>query len=255
MDVLHSLIIGEGEKDLLILHGFLGMGDNWKTHAKHWATQGWRVHLIDQRNHGRSFWSDDFNYDFMAEDLLKYYDAHKIAEATLLGHSMGGKVAMQFACTNPEKVTQLIVADIAPKAYPPHHQQILNGLAALNFSQITSRKEADQTLSNFIKEAGIRQFLLKNIYRVTPTQLGLRINIAVLKNASDQIGTSLSQEMQYPGKTLFLKGEHSGYIEAGDELLLQHHFPQNTLVTIEKAGHWLHAENPMAFGQAIANWW
>ena len=255
MDVLHSLIIGEGEKDLLILHGFLGMGDNWKTHAKHWATQGWRVHLIDQRNHGRSFWSDDFNYDFMAEDLLKYFDAHKIAEATLLGHSMGGKVAMQFACTNPEKVTQLIVADIAPKAYPPHHQQILNGLAALNFSQITSRKEADQTLSNFIKEAGIRQFLLKNIYRVTPTQLGLRINIAVLKNASDQIGTSLSQEMQYPGKTLFLKGEHSGYIEAGDELLLQHHFPQSTLVTIEKAGHWLHAENLMAFGQAIANWW
>lgn len=255
MDVLHSLIIGEGEKDLLILHGFLGMGDNWKTHAKHWATQGWRVHLIDQRNHGRSFWSDDFNYDFMAEDLLKYFDAHKIAEATLLGHSMGGKVAMQFACTNPEKVTQLIVADIAPKAYPPHHQQILNGLAALNFSHITSRKEADQTLSNFIKEAGIRQFLLKNIYRVTPSQLGLRINIAVLINASDQIGTSLSQEMQYPGKTLFLKGEHSGYIEAGDELLLQHHFPQNTLVTIEKAGHWLHAENPMAFGQAIANWW
>lgn len=255
MDVLHSLIIGEGEKDLLILHGFLGMGDNWKTHAKHWATKGWRVHLIDQRNHGRSFWSDDFNYDFMAEDLLKYFDAHKIAEATLLGHSMGGKVAMQFACAYPDKVTQLIVADIAPKAYPPHHQQILNGLATLDFSQISSRKEADQTLSNYVKEAGTRQFLLKNIYRVTPTQLGLRINIAVLKNASDQIGTSLSQEMQYPGKTLFLKGEHSGYIETGDELLLRHHFPQNTLVTIEKAGHWLHAENPIAFGQAIANWW
>lgn len=255
MDVLRSLIIGEGEKDLLILHGFLGMGDNWKTHAKHWATQGWRVHLIDQRNHGRSFWSEDFNYDFMAEDLLHYFDAHKLAKVTLLGHSMGGKVAMQFACAYPEKVTQLIVADIAPKAYPPHHQQILNGLAALDFSQISSRKEADQTLSNYVKEAGTRQFLLKNIYRVTPTQLGLRINIAVLKNASDQIGTSLSQEMQYPGKTLFLKGEHSGYIETGDELLLRHHFPQNTLVTIEKAGHWLHAENPIAFGQAIANWW
>lgn len=255
MDVLHSLIIGEGEKDLLILHGFLGMGDNWKTHAKHWATQGWRVHLIDQRNHGRSFWSEDFNYDFMAEDLLHYFDAHKLAKVTLLGHSMGGKVAMQFACAYPEKVTQLIVADIAPKAYPPHHQQILNGLAALDFSQISSRKEADQTLSNYVKEAGTRQFLLKNIYRVTPTQLGLRINIAVLKNASDQIGTSLSQEMQYSGKTLFLKGEHSGYIETGDELLLRHHFPQNTLVTIEKAGHWLHAENPIAFGQAIANWW
>ena len=255
MDVLHSLIIGKGEKDLLILHGFLGMGDNWKTHAKHWAEQGWRVHLIDQRNHGRSFWSEDFSYDFMAEDLLHYFDAHKLAKVTLLGHSMGGKVAMQFACTYPEKVTQLIVADIAPKAYPAHHHQILNGLASLDFSQIISRKEADEALSKYVKEAGTRQFLLKNIYRVTSTQLGLRLNIAVLKNACDQIGTSLSQQMHYPGKTLFLKGENSGYIEAGDELLLRHHFPQNVLVTIEKAGHWLHAENPVAFGQAIANWW
>ena len=147
------------------------------------------------------------------------------------------------------------MADIAPKAYPPHHQQILNGLASLDFSQITSLKEADQVLSNYVKETGTRQFLLKNIYRPTPTQLGLRLNIDILKEASDQVGTSLSQEMQYPGKTLFFKGEKSGYIETGDELLLRHHFPQNTLVTIEKAGHWLHAENPTAFSQAIANWW
>ena len=255
MDTLHALIIGEGEKDLLILHGFLGMGDNWKTHAKHWAEQGWRVHLIDQRNHGRSFWSENFSYELMAEDLFKYYHTYGIKEATVLGHSMGGKVAMLFACLYPEKVTQLIVADIAPKAYPPHHQHILNGLATLDFSQITSRKEADQVLSSYVKETGIRQFLLKNIYRPTPTQLGLRLNIDILKEAIDQVGASLSQEMQYPGKTLFLKGEKSGYIETGDELLLRHHFPQNTLVTIEKAGHWLHAENPTAFSQAIANWW
>ena len=255
MDTLHASIIGEGEKDLLILHGFLGMGDNWKTHAKHWAEQGWRVHLIDQRNHGRSFWSENFSYELMAEDLFKYYHTYGIKEATVLGHSMGGKVAMLFACLYPEKVTQLIVADIAPKAYPPHHQHILNGLATLDFSQITSRKEADQVLSSYVKETGIRQFLLKNIYRPTPTQLGLRLNIDILKEAIDQVGASLSQEMQYPGKTLFLKGEKSGYIETGDELLLRHHFPQNTLVTIEKAGHWLHAENPTAFSQAIANWW
>ena len=255
MDTLHALIIGEGEKDLLILHGFLGMGDNWKTHAKHWAEQGWRVHLIDQRNHGRSFWSEDFSYDFMAEDLLNYYHAAGIEKATVLGHSMGGKVAMLFACLYPKKVTQLIVADIAPKAYPPHHQQILNGLAALDFSQITSRKQADEALSLYVKETGTRQFLLKNIYRVTSTQLGLRLNIDILKEAGNQIGTSLSQEMQYSGKTLFLRGENSGYIETSDELLLRHHFPQNRLITIEKAGHWLHAENPTAFGQAIANWW
>ncbi len=255
MDTLHALVLGEGNKDLLILHGFLGMGDNWKTHAKHWAEEGWRVHLIDQRNHGRSFWSNDFSYEVMAEDLARYFDTHGLTQATLLGHSMGGKVAMLFACLYPEKVTQLIVADIAPKAYAPHHQQILNGLAALDFTTISSRKQADDLLSDYVKEAATRQFLLKNIYRVTPAQLGLRLNINVLKEASDQVGANFDSNMRYTGKTLFLKGENSAYIEAEDELLLRHHFPQNTLVTIEKAGHWLHAENPIAFGQAIANWW
>lgn len=255
MEVLHSLIIGEGNKNLLILHGFLGMGDNWKTHAKNWASQGWRVHLIDQRNHGRSFWSDDFDYQIMAEDLNHYYKFHRLTQANVLGHSMGGKVAMLFACLYPDKVEQLIVADIAPKAYPAHHQQILSGLAALDFTQISSRKQADEVLSNYVKQPATRQFLLKNIYRTTSTELGLRININVLKEASDQVGESLNSAMKYHGKTLFLKGENSGYIEAGDALLLQHHFPKTTLVTIEKAGHWLHAENPQAFAEAIAQWW
>ncbi len=165
---------------------------------------------------------------------------------------MGGKVAMLFACLYPTKVEQLIIADIAPKAYPPHHQQILNGLAALDFTQISSRKEADQLLSTYVKETGTRQFLLKNIYRITPSQLGLRLNIEVLKHASDRIGENLSPAQQYPKKTLFLKGENSGYIETADELLLKHHFPMMQLVTIEKAGHWLHAENPSAFAAAIS---
>ncbi|MGB1448639.1 MAG: alpha/beta fold hydrolase [Flavobacteriaceae bacterium] len=255
MEILHSLIIGEGDKDLLILHGFLGMGDNWKTHAKNWAEQGWRVHLIDQRNHGRSFWDKDFDYEVMANDLFNYYAAHELEQTTLLGHSMGGKVAMLFACLYPSKVEQLIVADIAPKAYPPHHQQILNGLAALDFNQIKNRKEADAALSNYVNDAATRQFLLKNIYRVTPAQLGLRLNINVLKLASDRVGANLTPSHQYPKKTLFLKGENSGYIEAGDELLLKHHFPMMELVTIEKAGHWLHAENPAAFAAAISAWW
>ena len=131
---------------------------------------------------------------------------------------------------------------------------ILKCLSSLDFSQINNRKAADEALSKYVKDAGTRQFLLKNIYRITPTQLALRLNIDVLKKTSDQVGKSLSQEMQYTGKTLFLKGENSGYIETGDELLLRHHFPQNKLVTIEKAGHWLHTENPTAFSQAIANW-
>ena len=255
MELVHALVVGDGEKDLIVLHGFLGMGDNWKTHAKNWASQGWRVHLIDQRNHGRSFWSADFGYEEMAEDLRHYFNENQLQQATILGHSMGGKVAMLFACLYPEKVEQLIVADIAPKTYPPHHQTILNGLASLDFSVLKSRKAADEQLAQYVKEAPTRQFLLKNIYRVSPEQLGLRLNIEVLKNASDRIGTPLGKEQQYAGKTLFLKGERSGYIEAQDELLLKHHFPLAELVTIPRAGHWLHAENPTDFAQAINAWW
>ena len=255
MKLVHALVVGEGNKDLIVLHGFLGMGDNWKTHAKNWASRGWRVHLIDQRNHGRSFWSTAFGYQEMAEDLLNYFTVNHLKQATLLGHSMGGKVAMLFACLYPEKVNQLIVADIAPKSYPPHHQSILNGLASLDFEIIKSRKEADEQLALHVKEIPTRQFLLKNIYRVTPDQLGLRLNIDVLKNASDHIGASLEKQHSFKGKTLFLKGALSGYIETHDELLLKHHFPLDQLVTIPQAGHWLHAENPKAFAAAINNWW
>jgi pimeloyl-ACP methyl ester carboxylesterase len=181
MKLLHSLILGSGQRHLIVLHGFLGMGDNWKSHAKHWESQGWCVHLIDQRNHGHSFWATAFNYSILAKDLKAYLDHHEIQKCTLLGHSMGGKTAMFFASQNPEYITQLLVADIAPKAYPAHHQQILNGLASLDFSILKSRTQADQELSNFVPEVGVRQFLLKNLYWIKKEQLGLRINIETLK--------------------------------------------------------------------------
>lgn len=255
MSHLHSLILGEEGKDLLILHGFLGMGDNWKTHAKYWASQGWRVHLIDQRNHGRSFWSNEFSYAAMVEDLVDYYDSCSLSSATILGHSMGGKVAMQFACQYPQKVDQLIVADIAPKAYAPHHQVILNALSSLDFSIIEDRKTADEVLANTISEDPIRQFLLKNIYRITPSQLGLRLNIAVLKNSSEEIGITFDPSLRYAGKTLFLKGANSAYITTEDEQIIRHYFPNANLVKIDRAGHWLHAENPTDFKNAIDAWW
>jgi pimeloyl-ACP methyl ester carboxylesterase len=162
---------------------------------------------------------------------------------------------MLLACLYPEMVDQLIVADIAPKTYPSHHQMILNGLASLDFSIIKSRKEADEALAEFVKDMGTRQFLLKNIYRISPNQLGLRLNIDVLKNASEQIGETMGQELVYHGKTLFLKGKNSSYIEDEDELLIRHHFPAAKIIRIENAGHWLHAENPTEFARAIENWW
>ena len=255
MPVLHSIQFGEGDSHLIVLHGFLGMGDNWKTHAKVWAEKGWKVHLIDQRNHGRSFWSDEFSYSLMATDLADYMEFHHIQKATLLGHSMGGKVVMNFACQFPDKVIRLIVADIAPKAYSPHHQQILNGLKSLDFSQINSRNEADLFLKKYVQDEGTRQFLLKNVYRVTPTQLGLRLNIKVLAEANELIGKSLNKNDQYQGPTLFLKGANSGYILEHDILTIQHHFPISEVIEIPDAGHWLHAENPLVFRIAIENWW
>jgi esterase len=163
---LHSNIIGEGHP-FIILHGFLGMGDNWKTLAKQFSTLGFQVHLVDQRNHGRSFHDSEFNYEVLAEDLQAYCSFHNLEDIVLLGHSMGGKTAMLFAALHPEIVSKLIIADIAPRFYPVHHDAILEGLSALDFEAITSRKEAEVQLSKYVQDLGTRQFLLKNIYRVS----------------------------------------------------------------------------------------
>ena len=246
MELMHANVLGKGTP-LLILHGFLGMSDNWKTLGRKYAENGFEVHLLDQRNHGRSFWSETFNYPVMAEDLLRYMDAKGIGRAILIGHSMGGKTAMQFACTYPERVSKLIVADITPKRYPPHHQQILDALDALPLESLESRTEADEALSKHIDNWGIRQFLLKNLYWVEPGRLGLRINLQVLKHKMEEIGTALQQGLHYPGPVLFLRGGKSGYVSRADLALIREHFPKAELKTLEGAGHWLHAEKPEAF--------
>tara|TARA_R110002020_G_scaffold54229_3_gene151347 strand:+ start:3573 stop:4334 length:762 start_codon:yes stop_codon:yes gene_type:complete len=249
---LHSQILGSG-KPFVILHGFLGMSDNWKTLGARWAEDGYEVHLLDQRNHGRSFHSDDFSYKVMAEDLKKYCDEHSLKEIILLGHSMGGKVAMQFAVTYPEMVWKLMVADIGPKAYPSHHQDILKALSSLNFSQIKSRGEAEDVLSEYIKDEGTRLFLLKNLYRKNKNELALRINLPILSEKIEEVGVALAKDAVFKGDTLFLGGEKSGYIEPMDEILIKKHFPKAKIVTISNAGHWLHAENPDEFYENVMN--
>lgn len=251
MKLLHSNIIGDSGPDLVILHGFLGMGDNWKTLGNRFAKDGFRVHLVDQRNHGRSFHHNDFSYEHMAKDLQTYLDYHNLKDIFLLGHSMGGKTAMEFATSNQGLVSKLVVADIAPKAYPQHHQDILTGLSKLNFSEITSRSQADNLLSQYVKEAGVRQFLLKNVYWVEKGQLGLRINLPVLTEQVEEVGKSLAKDAIYQGPTLFLRGSGSGYIEDMDQILIKNHFKSAQLLTISNAGHWLHAENPSEFYQNV----
>lgn len=249
-DILHSNIIGEG-RPFIILHGFLGMSDNWKSHGKNLSEQGFEVHLVDQRNHGRSFWSKTFNYEILAEDLKHYCDTHQLKNVFLLGHSMGGKTAMVFATQYPELVSKLLVADISPRFYPIHHDAILGGLSVLNFDVIKSRSEADKALSDYVSDFGIRQFLLKNLYWIEKGRLALRVNLEVLKEEVAEVGEALPSYSRFEKDTLFLRGDRSEYIGVDDERLITNHFPKAKIVTIANSGHWLHAENPKDFFEAV----
>ena len=254
MNVLHSNIIGSGDDHFIILHGFLGMGDNWKTHAKNLSEKEYCVHLVDQRNHGRSFWSNKFDYEVMVNDLLQYLNHHGINQCVVLGHSMGGKTAMAFALQYPDRIQKLIIADIAPKYYAPHHQKILAGLSNLNLEEVSSRKAAAEHLENYIPEAGTRQFLLKNLYWVSEGKLGLRTNVAVLKNAAEAIGAAIQSQNQYHQPTLFLYGENSNYINPKTDTEILQYFPKAEIIEIKGAGHWLHAEQPLLFFKTLTQW-
>ena len=254
MPVLHSKIFGNKGLDLLILHGFLGMGDNWKTHAKNWSNIGFRVHLIDQRNHGRSFWDDDFTYKLMTEDVVDYCKSHDLNNIIVLGHSMGGKTAMHLACNHQELIKTFVVADISPKTYKPDHKKILIGLSLLDFKKIRNRLDADLQLTKYVSDAVTRMFLLKNLYWVEQDKLGLRLNIDVLKNANHSVGEGLSSEMICDLSCLFLKGSNSDYILETDTYLIHHHFPKAEQFTIPDSGHWLHAENPNLFFKVVTEW-
>ena len=244
--ILHSRIIGD-KTPLVILHGFLGSGDNWKSLGNKFAANGYQVHLVDQRNHGRSFHDEAFSYQLIVEDLKKYCNHHKFHKFNLLGHSMGGKAAMLFAVTYPELVGKLIVADIGPKFYPQHHQDILKGLSLLNFQEIKTRGGAEEILSEYVKEAGIRQFLLKNLYWVQKGELGLRINLKSLTEKVEEVGMALPEGTKFTKATLFIKGSNSNYILETDEILIRTHFPTAKIQNVSNAGHWLHAENPTDF--------
>ncbi len=248
MNILHSKIIGEGTP-LLILHGFLGMSDNWKTLGNQFAKDGFQVHLIDQRNHGRSFHSDTFSYEALTKDISVYCKHYQLNNIAIIGHSMGGKTAMNFAVHFPENTSKLLVADISPKQYPVHHQTILDGLNYLDFNILKTRGEADKALSKFIPEIGVRQFLLKNLYWKEKGILDFRFNLKTLSNTINNIGESLADKTIFNKETLFLKGSNSDYIKEEDTQRIKQHFPKANIDSIPNAGHWLHAENPTAFYQ------
>jgi len=245
MNKLHSTILGEGFP-LIILHGYLGMSDNWKTLGVKFAEK-YQVHLIDQRNHGRSFHSDEFDLELLVEDLYAYIESHNLQNVNLLGHSMGGKVVMLFAVTYPKLVHKLIVADISPRAYKPHHQQILAALNAVNFNMQNTRKKVEDVLNIYIEDQGVLQFLLKNVYWKEKGVLAYRFNLSSLTENYSEVGEALPSFTEFTGKTLFLKGEKSVYITENEVPLIKAHFENSKIVTVKNAGHWLHAENPIQF--------
>lgn len=245
---IHSNITGQG-KPLIIIHGFLGMSDNWKTLAAQYAALGYQVHALDMRNHGKSFHTSEWGYNFMVQDVIDYCNAHQLKNISVIGHSMGGKVAMLLTTTYPELVEKLIVADIGPKYYTPHHQTILAALNAVDFSTKPSRADVESIVSKHISDFGTRQFLLKNLYWVEPGQLGFRFNLKIFTENTSVIGDALPFENHFDKKTLFLRGDKSDYILDADFETIYHHFPNAVIETVSNAGHWLHAENPTEFFQ------
>jgi len=243
---LNATVLGEGTP-FLILHGFLGMSDNWKTLGNKFSENGYQVHLIDQRNHGRSPHTSEMNYKVMSQDIKNYCESNSLKNIILLGHSMGGKVAMQVACDFPDLVQKLIIVDIAPKYYAPHHQEILEGLKALDEEVITSRGSAEDFLAKFVPDKGTRLFLLKNLYWKTKEKLSLRLNLEVLSKSGENIGLALSENSSFSKPTLFVKGGNSNYITEEDKPLIEKHFPNFTVEIIEGAGHWVHAEKMSDF--------
>ena len=243
--LLHSKIIGKGEP-LLILHGFLGSGDNWITLGRKFS-EFFEVHLIDLRNHGRSFHDDEMDLEVMCEDVLNYCKHYKLNKINIIGHSMGGKVAMHLSVKQKQLISKLIVVDIAPKSYAPRHDFIFKALNAVDFSIHKTRKEVDRVIALFIEKEAYRQFLLKAVFRKSKKKLAFRFNLPVFIENYGNIIETLPAQSQFEGATLFLKGELSDYILDTDLPLIYAHFPNAKITEIANTSHWLHAEKPFDF--------
>jgi esterase len=231
---------------LIILHGLFGSLNNWNTLSKRLG-EHYQVFAVDQRNHGASPHSEQSSYPLMAEDLRAFMQEQQLDSAHLLGHSMGGKTAMQFALSYPEQVEKLIVVDIAPNAYPPHHDMILDALCGLDLSQHSSRAALDQALAHTIDSRPVRQFLLTNVTRDDAGRFTWKMNLDGIKQSYDRIIGAIEQHGRFDKPALFVRGETSDYIQDSDQPAIEALFPQAQILTIAGSGHWVHAEAPEDF--------
>lgn len=233
-------------RPIIVLHGLFGSLDNWHTLAKNLG-QYYQIWTLDQRNHGRSPHAPLFDYQVLAADLGDFMDQQNISSASLIGHSMGGKTAMEFALHYPDRVDQLMIVDIAPKAYPRVHETLFQGLLNVELKDFQHRKEIEEALKSIIPDIATRQFILKNIYLKEDGSFSWRMNLTVLYENYDKINQAIEAQEPFKQATLFMRGEKSNYIENKDIELIKTLFPQATLTTISGAGHWVHAEAPKQF--------
>jgi len=242
---------GKGQP-LIILHGLFGQSDNWNTLGKQFSEKDFEVFLVDQRNHGLSPHSDEWNYSVMSNDILEFVEDNKLENVILLGHSMGGKSVMHFAILHCTKISKLVVVDIAPKKYSPTNDGVLEGLLAVDIGNTKSRKEAESILSKFISDTGTKQFLLKNLYWKDETKLAWRFNLEALSKNRNVIGDTFDVENKSCNiPALFIRGEKSKYILIDDISEIKKLFPNAELKTITGAGHWIHADKPKEFFEEV----
>ncbi len=253
MKILNSQQIGNGETNIIILHGFLGMGDNWKSFAKRLDGVKFKINLIDQRNHGKSFWDDRMSYADMATDLLNFCNSQNIHKTIIIGHSMGGKTAMKFSSMFPERVEKLIVVDIAPKKYFPDFKNIFDGYNHLDLDTFKSRSEIDNVYKIFVVDNFLRSFLMKNIYRDKQGKFRLYINLKVLEKKITEIGSFDHKNLFFNKSTVFIKGSKSEYILENDKNLIKKYFPKSILLKVHNAGHWVHNDKPKVFEKIVKN--
>ncbi len=240
---------GEG-RAMIILHGLFGQMDNWNTLAKRFSDEGFAVYILDQRNHGLSPHDDDWNYGVMADDLKDFINEHQIHNPILIGHSMGGKTVMYFSLHYPNIAHQLIIVDISPRQHPANHNDVLYALQQVDFEQLKTRREVEDVLNETISDFGTKQFLLKNVYWKTDDKMDWRFNLQVISEKYNNVIVGVPKGV-CETETLFLKGERSDYISGEDLKLIKEIYPNSTMEVIANAGHWVHAEQPDLFYQAV----
>jgi len=248
---LYFEAVGQGPP-LIILHGLLGSADNWRSMSRRLGAH-YKVFAVDLRNHGRSPHSEIFDYDVMVADLREFVEQHALSRIMLLGHSLGGKVAMQFALDHSDRVDKLVIVDIAPKPYEPSQRAMLEALRSLDLPRYNSFGEADAALAEKIPDASLRQFLLKNLARDESGRLRWKIHLEAIERNYDKLLRGLAPKRTFDKPSLFIRGGRSNYIADDGARLIRRIFPQAEIVTLPQAGHWIHVDLPEEFFQTVVN--